>query len=87
MYETLASGVQTVVHVGPDPNLVPATFTRLADNVLAQVKGSGIGMRAMQGMANRPWLKRLLPGRVALLRAPELTQVVLEDWLLGQLVT
>lgn len=87
IYELLAMGIEVVIHVGPDPNLVPATFKRLSDNVSAQFGTRAInrlGMRAMQGIANRPWLTRLLSARVALLRAPFVTHVILEDWLLAQ---
>ena len=83
VYETLARGIETVIHVGPQPNLIPATFKRLSDNVEAQTRGS-IGIRAVQGIASRPWLKALLPSRTALLRAPLVKHVVLEDWLLEQ---
>jgi [acyl-carrier-protein] S-malonyltransferase len=85
VYETLACGVTTVVHVGPGPNLIPATFHRLTDNVLEQTAGNSIGslgMRAAAGMARRPWLSALLPSRTALLRAPHVKHVILEDWLL-----
>ena len=85
VYETLAQGIETVVHVGPEPNLGPATFTRLSDNVrglLADRSISGFGMRAMSQAVRRPWLARLLPQRSALLRAPLVQQIVLEDWLL-----
>lgn len=81
----LSSGVRTVVHVGPEPNLVPATFSRLAENVRQQTRGASLGamgMRAVQGLVERPWLASLLPGRAALLRAPSIEQIVLEDWLL-----
>lgn len=85
VYETLASGVSTVIHVGPDPNLIPATFHRLSDNVRQQTSGNSwgsMGMRAAAGLARRPWLSTLLPNRAALLRAPNLRHVILEDWLL-----
>jgi [acyl-carrier-protein] S-malonyltransferase len=85
VYETLASGVTTLVHVGPAPNLVPATFTRLAENVQQQTSGrtwGSYGLRAAAGLARRPWLASMLPSRAALLRAADLKQVVLEDWLL-----
>lgn len=83
--ETLAADVKTVVHVGPDPNLVPATFTRLSENVRQQTDGRTLGSyrnRALTGMARHPWLGAMLPARTALLRAPFVRQVVLEDWLL-----
>ena len=87
VYETLQSTVDTVVHVGPQPNLIPATYKRIADNVQAQLSGSSpasLGLRVVSGMARRPWLTSMLPSRTALLRAPFLRHVILEDWLLEQ---
>jgi len=81
--ETLEKGIETIVHVGPAPNIVPATYKRLADNVSAQLQNS-MGMRAFSSMVRRPWLKSLLPARTALLRAPMINQIILEDWLLEQ---
>jgi [acyl-carrier-protein] S-malonyltransferase len=83
--ETLSSGISTVIHVGPGPNVIPATFTRLAENVNQQVSNrtfGRMGMRAAEGLARRPWLSALLPSRAALLRAPLLKHIILEDWLL-----
>jgi [acyl-carrier-protein] S-malonyltransferase len=86
VYETLACGATTVVHVGPAPNLIPATFHRLAENVQQQISGNSwgsMGLRAAAaGLARRPWLSTILPSRAALLRAPNLRHVILEDWLL-----
>jgi [acyl-carrier-protein] S-malonyltransferase len=80
----LGAGVEVVVHVGPEPNLVPATFKRLGDNVRAQMNGRAarLGLRAAAHAIRRPWLARLLPQKAALLRAPFVEHVVLEDWLL-----
>jgi [acyl-carrier-protein] S-malonyltransferase len=39
-------------------------------------------LRAAAGLARRPWLSSLLPSRAALLRAPQIQHVILEDWLL-----
>jgi [acyl-carrier-protein] S-malonyltransferase len=73
--------------VGPHPNLLPATFNRLSNNVTAQTRGwSGLGKRTMSRLVRRPWLTRLLPSSAALLRAPFVEQVILEDWLLEQKV-
>jgi [acyl-carrier-protein] S-malonyltransferase len=83
VYETLQQGVATIVHVGPQPNLIPATFSRLADNVESQTRGS-IHLRALANIVRRPWLNAVLPSRTALLRAPMIEHVVLEDWLLAQ---
>ncbi len=85
VYETLAAGVETIVHVGPVPNVIPATFHRLSDNVQEQTNCNSLsclGMRAVAGLARRPWLSAILPERTALLRAPMVQHVILEDWLL-----
>src|SRR3954466_6866675 len=85
VYETLSSGITTVIHVGPGPNVIPATFTRLSENVAQQTSGRSLGrmgMRAAAGLARGPWLSALLPSRAALLRAPLIKQIILEDWLL-----
>jgi [acyl-carrier-protein] S-malonyltransferase len=80
---TLSEGIDTVVHVGPQPNIIPATFHRLAVNIEAQTKNS-VGMRALSGIVRRPWLQALLPKRASLLRAPNIRHVTLEDWLLTE---
>lgn len=88
VYEVLSMGIETVVHVGPDPNLLPATFKRLSDNVTAQMSHTTWGqwgLRAASGIHFRSWLRGLLRTRVALLRAPFVRHIVLEDWLLAQL--
>jgi len=87
VYETLSSGVETVIHVGPDPNLVPATFQRLKENVAAQLQGSSLkslSLRATAQAVRRTWLTAILPSRTALLRAPFIEHIILEDWLLAQ---
>jgi [acyl-carrier-protein] S-malonyltransferase len=66
---------------------MPATFKRLSDNVTAQFGGTrftSLRLSTMRGIGTRAWLARILPARVALLRAPFVTHVVLEDWLLEQ---
>jgi [acyl-carrier-protein] S-malonyltransferase len=87
---TLSAGVQTVVHVGPSPNLVPATFARLANNVSKQL-GNGylhrMGRGVVSSLNRHAWLAHLLPHKAALLRAPYLENIVLEDWLLAQPVS
>lgn len=87
VYELLAAGIETVLHIGPAPNLLPATFKRLSDNVSAQISGrslNSLSMRALSGMVGRPWLAKLLSARAALLRAPFVRHVIVEDWLLAQ---
>ncbi|MCA9269501.1 MAG: ACP S-malonyltransferase, partial [Planctomycetales bacterium] len=83
VFAVLNQGVERVVHVGPAPNIIPSTFKRLADNVDAQTRGR-LGVRTLKAIVPHPWLKRILPDRAALLRAPLVEQVILEDWLLAQ---
>ena len=78
---SLAEGTETIVHIGPQPNIIPATFDRLASNVASQTKDS-VRMRALSGMVSRPWLQSLLPRRASLLRAAQVRHVKLEEWLL-----
>jgi [acyl-carrier-protein] S-malonyltransferase len=87
VYETLVLNIPTVIHVGAEPNLIPATFKRLSDNVQAQTGAKtwgGRGLRFVSRAARRPWLARILPRQSALLRAPYVKQIILEDWLLAQ---
>ncbi|MCE9547043.1 MAG: ACP S-malonyltransferase [Planctomycetia bacterium] len=87
VYESLQAGIETVIHVGPEPNLLPSTYKRLSDNIEAQLQGrsaSSLGLRFVSGIARRRWLTALLPSRSALLRAPIIQHVILEDWLLEQ---
>lgn len=83
--QTLELGVETVLHIGPEPNVIPATFKRLSENVTQQTSGrslGSLGIRAVSGLVRRPWLAGLLPSRATLLRAPHVKQIVAEDWLL-----
>lgn len=77
----LHSDVQTLIHVGPDPNIIPSTFDRLSKNVIAQTEASK-GIQALARAVDRPWLRKLMPHRADLLRAPSLKHVILEDWLI-----
>ncbi len=79
--EVLSSGTKSVIHVGPSPNIIPSTFDRLAGNVETQTKNSR-SMQALSVAIDRPWLANLLPRRAALLRAPKIKHIMLEDWLL-----
>lgn len=86
---TLAEGVELVVHVGPEPNIIPATYARLSNNVATQLNArtlGGFGKRAISRLVrrSRPWLRNLLSRDAALLRAPFIDQVILQDWLLEQ---
>jgi [acyl-carrier-protein] S-malonyltransferase len=85
--ETLVSGSDLVIHAGPAPNLIPATFERLSNNVNKQLGNryfQMIGRGFGSSMQKRAWLARLLPTKAALLRAPQLRHVILEDWLLDR---
>ena len=79
--ETLNQGTELVIHVGPEPNLIPATYKRLRDNVQQATK-ERLDLRAVQAIMRGSWLTGLLPERAALLRAPLIEHVILEDWLL-----
>jgi [acyl-carrier-protein] S-malonyltransferase len=79
--ETLSSGIETVIHIGPEPNLIPATYKRVSDNVQVATK-ERFGLRAVQAVVRRSWLSALLPESASLLRAPLIQHVILEDWLL-----
>jgi [acyl-carrier-protein] S-malonyltransferase len=84
---TLAMGVETVVHVGPRPNLIPATFSRLGNNVKAHLGNKYmrmIGRGVASGLGRHSWLNRVLPSSTTLLRAPFVNHLILEDWLLEQ---
>lgn len=81
----LDKGIERVIHVGPKPNLIPATFHRLSENILEQTNCNSLscyGMRAVSHLARRTWLAGMLPGRANLLRAPYVEHIILEDWLL-----
>ncbi len=86
--ELLTLGIDLMLHVGPEPNLIPATFKRISENVNAQVNRwsfkSSIGRRAVLGIVRRPWLAKVLTSRAAILRTPFVAHVVVEDWLLAQ---
>jgi [acyl-carrier-protein] S-malonyltransferase len=83
VYETLQMGIETIVHVGPDPNILPATYRRLTENVEEQI-AARFHLKAISAAVSRPWLQALLPERAALFRAPLIQHVILEDWLLAQ---
>ena len=83
--QTLASGVERVIHVGPQPTLVPATFARLSKKVEEHRAGRyfhRFGRGVVSSFQRHAWLAPLLPAKANLLRAPDIDHVVLEDWLL-----
>jgi [acyl-carrier-protein] S-malonyltransferase len=85
----LAKGVETIIHVGPEPNILPATFKRLVIDITSQLSArslAGLGLRAISRIVRKPraWLTRLISSDATLLRAPFVEQIILEDWLLEQ---
>ncbi|MBI1310899.1 ACP S-malonyltransferase [bacterium] len=83
----LASDIHRIIHLGPEPNIIPATLKRLSMNITAQLSQrnlASLGMRAVSSIVHsRPWLTQYLSKNAALLRAPLLQQIVAEDWLLA----
>jgi [acyl-carrier-protein] S-malonyltransferase len=89
--ELLNSNVETVLHVGPDPKILPSTFLRVSNNVTSQLGERFLGGLGWQTVAriihrSRPWLKAVLSSESELYRAPFVQHVILEDWLLEQKV-
>lgn len=84
----LSADVVRIIHVGPEPNILPATFQRLASNVSLQLSArtlEGFSKWAFSQIANRrPWLASILSRDATLLRAPFLEHIMLEEWLLTQ---
>ncbi len=84
----LGSDVDTVLHLGPEPNLIPATLNRLAENVKAQVNEqtwAGFGLRTWSQISlGRPWLASVVSADANILRAPFLQQLNFEDYLLDR---
>lgn len=90
MKHTLSAGVETVIHVGPEPRLFPTGFERLGDKIKKQMRRrhlDRLGNSLFPSISRNRWLNRSLPGRAALWRAPFLDHLVLEDWLLAQNVS
>lgn len=87
IYHTLSIGVDLVIHVGPEPELVPSTYDRIAANVNRQYGRSLyqlLGRSVLPTLGRHTWLTSMLPSKAALLRAPHVQHVILEDWLLGE---
>jgi [acyl-carrier-protein] S-malonyltransferase len=85
--ETLSSGVNLIVHTGPDPKLISSTFDRLGTRIMKQLKSrhlDRLGRRVIPSISRNHWLTRKLPTNAVLLRAPFVNQLILEDWLLAQ---
>jgi [acyl-carrier-protein] S-malonyltransferase len=90
MENTLASGAEIVLHVGPEPKLFPTGFERLSHRVMKQLKMrhlDRLGSSVIPSISRSSWLNRKLPANAVLLRAPFLNHIILEDWLLAQEVS
>ena len=58
---TLGSGVDLVIHVGPEPKLIPTTFERLSGKVMKQLKNrhlDSLGRRVLPSISRNHWLAR-----------------------------
>jgi len=87
MENTLASGAELVIHVGPEPKLFPTGFERLSHRIMKQLKMrhlDRLGSSVIPSLSRNGWLNRKLPTNAVLLRAPFLNHIILEDWLLAQ---
>ncbi len=87
MENTLSSGAEFVIHVGPEPKLIPTMFDRLSSRVMKQLKShhlDRLGSSVIPSIGRNHWLTRKLPTNAVLLRAPYLHHIILEDWLLTQ---
>jgi [acyl-carrier-protein] S-malonyltransferase len=90
MENTLASGAEIVLHVGPEPKLFPTGFDRLSNRIMKQLKMrhlDRLGSSVIPSLSRNSWLNRKLPANAVLLRAPFLNHIILEDWLLAQEVS
>jgi [acyl-carrier-protein] S-malonyltransferase len=90
MENTMASGSELVVHVGPEPKLFPTGFERLSNRIMKQLKMrhlDRLGSSVIPSISRSGWLNRKLPANAVLLRAPFLNHIILEDWLLAQEVS
>ena len=81
--ETLVAGVDPLVHADPAPNLIPATFERLSNNVTPQLGNHYLWVLG-KASARVGTSSADLRARAALLRAPHVKHIILEDWLLEQ---
>ena len=87
MEHTLSSGADLVIHVGPEPKLIPMAFERLSGKVMKQLKSrhlDRLGRRVLPSISRNHWLARKLPMNAVVFRAPFMNHLILEDWLLEQ---
>jgi [acyl-carrier-protein] S-malonyltransferase len=84
---TLASGAELVIHVGPEPKLIPTAFERLSGKVMKDLKHrhlDSLGRHVLPSISRNHWLARRLPQKAVVVRAPFVNHLILEDWLLAQ---
>jgi [acyl-carrier-protein] S-malonyltransferase len=84
---TLGSGADLVIHVGPEPKLIPTAFERLSGKVMKKLKHrhlDSLGRHVLPSISRNHWLARRLPHNAVVLRAPFVNHLILEDWLLAQ---
>jgi [acyl-carrier-protein] S-malonyltransferase len=87
--KTLAAPADLVIHVGPEPALIPVTFARLNRLVAGRLGARTLGLlrqNVIPGSSHTAWLTRLLPNGFSSWRSPFVEHLILEDWLLEQQV-
>jgi [acyl-carrier-protein] S-malonyltransferase len=86
--KTLAAPADLVIHVGPEPALIPATFARLNRLVAGRLGARRLGLLRQNVIpgSHTAWLTRLLPNGFSSWRSPFVEHLILEDWLLEQQV-
>ena len=87
MEHTLASGAELVIHVGPEPKLIPTAFDRLSGKIMKQLKMRHLDrLGSQRDPQHQPQqlADPQAPANAVRLRAPFLNHLILEDWLLAQ---
>ena len=87
MEHTLASGAELVIHVGPEPKLIPTAFERLSAKIMKQLKIRHLDRLGQQRAAEHqpePLAGPEASANAVLFRAPFVNHMILEDWLLAQ---
>jgi [acyl-carrier-protein] S-malonyltransferase len=85
--KTLAAPTDRVIHVGPEPTLIPTTFARLNRMVAGRLGTRTLDLlrhSVIPGTSHTAWLARLLPNEAASWRSPFIEHLILEEWLLEQ---
>ena len=64
---TLASGAELVIHVGPEPKLIPTSFDRLSDKIMKQLKSrhlDRLGRRVLPSISRNQLADPQAPARM-----------------------